>query len=241
MPKRRKIKVKKPGKPGRPKKTEEQKAKEAEKKANRVDKRTLRKKRTRAEKTHDYFQHLTEDELIELDFMFNSGMSVRKVALEAQAIGLFPHITPRTLGDRLWDYKKYVFEPKILGKIENIDVYSKLLALKGDVDVIDEYTHLIQQQKERLQRRLKFEQLRELEAGGDAGKLADSVRREIKMMGDLLEKLAKIQLETGAIKRAPKTINFTRDDEAKQLTLTENYEQVLDAIDVQFDEIKSGS
>ena len=125
-------------------------------------------------------------------------------------------------------------------------MYNTLLTLKDKVNTIEEFTLIVLQQKKRVERLLAAENEIYLTTGQrPPNDLAAMSRKELKLLADTLEKLAKIQLETGVLKRAPKFISgeFQRSDEKDpkkiQFQITENFFETLDAIDVEFKEIEA--
>ena len=119
-----------------------------------------------------------------------------------------------------------------MGTIDDVDVYKELLALKGKVDTVKEFTVLVLNQRVRLRRMLKVEDKTvQSQSEGMMSKehkdLSSQIRKEIKVYGDLLEKLANIQMKTGALRVAPKTISgeFTKDGDKETSKITFKIEE----------------
>lgn len=205
------------------------------------------------EKHINYFSEIPESDMLQVEHMIlQDTYSYADVAMFIQKeLKYRTDITERTLRDQLYGYNKFVLKPKVLGQITDFDVYKKLLALKGDVDAAEELTVLVLQQKERMNRILQAEQMAALQ--DDSGSMskvhrdiAAQARREIKLMGDTLEKLVNLHMKTGVIKVAPRYISgsINQDDEKDptKLTfkLTENFmshmedieSEVIDVIDI---------
>lgn len=207
-------------------------------------------KSTDKEKYEKYFSKLSEADRIQVDHMITqSEYTYEEIAKVIQNdLNKCKEVTIRTLKDNLYKYNRYVLKPKILGEIDNIDVYKELLALKGDVDAMKELNVLYYHQRERLRRILLAETTAATEGrDGFMSKthkdLAAQARREIKEARELLEKIANIQMKTGLLKVAPKLIHgeFTKDSE-KDITkmtfkLSEGFMDHLDVIEGElFDE-----
>ncbi len=197
----------------------------------------------RAELVVNYFSVLNPQQAIELDYLIQKGTTQWElVSILQKEWNVFTDIKPKTLRDRISEYNTHVLKPKIIAGAENIDVYKELMVLKDKVDSVKEFTLLVLQQKQRLERALVVE--RQLAVAGLAPpkETSTTARKEIKLMADILERLAKIQLETGALKRAPKFISGefqqSEDDPTKlKFEITENFAQVLESIDVEFKDV----
>lgn len=210
-----------------------------------------RKRMTSKEKFEGYFSDFKEADMIQVDHMMTqSEYTCEEVAsyIKNELNYFICEGSIRTIQDKLYGYNKHILKPKVLGEIDDIDVYKELLSLKGKVDVMRELTVLILHQKERLRRILAAEtRVASKEKEGDMGKahkdLAAQARREIKELRELLEKLATIQMKTGVLKVAPKLISgeFIKDDEKDisrlKFVLREDFMENLDAIEGEFSDL----
>lgn len=207
-------------------------------------------KRTQAQICVDHFSCLSDGQIIEMDWMINSrSMSYRAIAEHIQnEWEHYTNLAPRTFTDRIYGYNRHVLKPKLLIQVGDVDVYKELLAIKNKIDVLREFAIIISQQKERVNRSLKTERM--ASDGKNFIHAANQSRRDIKLMADLLDKLARIQLETGILKKAPRVISgeFKRnnDDDPANITfrIDKNFMDNLDKIEgelrdvVDFEEIE---
>jgi hypothetical protein len=195
-----------------------------------------------------YFsRELDQHQLLQLEYMIHKGDSRADIVSVIQnEWKKFVQNGERTLAEKISEYNKYVLKPKLIAKVDDKAMYNTLLTLKDKVNTIEEFTLIVLQQKKRVERLLAAENEIYLTTGQrPPNDLAAMSRKELKLLADTLEKLAKIQLETGVLKRAPKFISgeFQRSDEKDpkkiQFQITENFFETLDAIDVEFKEIEA--
>lgn len=194
-----------------------------------------------ADRLRNYFSVLKEHELIEFEMMLNKGDTIPEIVKRLQdQWGYFKDISARTLEDKLSAYNTHVLKPKMLAVIDDIDVYKETLAMVEKIDVVKEFSVLLMQQKIRVERILKIERfLNSADTSGKSKDISAAVRKEIKIMGDLLEKVANLQLETGLLRRAPKVISgeFIGDDKdpkSIKFNITEQFISTLDQIAKEF-------
>lgn len=193
----------------------------------RITNKNKTKKKSKRQLTEEYFLCFTETQALEFDFMINNGPVYKEIIKIIQdEWGHFEGRTQKTLLLKMYDYNTLVLKPKLAMQVEGVDVYKELLALKDKVDSLKEFTILVLHQKERLGRTLSFEKM--LVDTSDEGmskntkEVAAQARKEIKLMGDLLEKLANIQMKTGVLKVAPRLISgeIVKDDDRDPQKIT---------------------
>lgn len=196
-----------------------------------------------AKVTKRYFESKMEQaDILEMEYMLNKGSTYAEIWDELKRRGYFLEVTHRTISERLAQYKAHILKPRLIADLQDREIYNEIFAMRDKVDTLKEFTLLVLHQRGRVQRKVEME--RKLEMSGDpAGdKISNQVRKEIKVLGDLLEKLAKIQLETGALKRAPKYLSGTfeqdeNDPSKLRFEMKEDYMEILEAIDAEFVQI----
>jgi len=183
----------------------------------------------------DYFKEFTESEILQIDFMLNNSERLEDIVEVIQKkFNKKTHTSNQYLSKRLSLYKRNILQPKIFTQIQDVDVYKELLALKTKVDSMKEFTVLVLTQKKRLERALKLELI--------AGVSERYARQEVKLMADILEKLAKLQMETGILPRAPRVVSgefeFDEQDPSKiTYQVTESFMKALDDIETEYKDI----
>lgn len=195
------------------------------------------KKRGRKKLTlEDYFKEFTEAELLQIEFMLNNSEKYDDIVdIIQNKFQKKTNTSAAYLKARLSLYNKKILKPKLFTQIDNVDVYKELLALKTKVDSLKEFTVLVLTQKKRLERALKLELI--------SGVSERYTRQEVKLMADILEKLAKLQMETGILPRAPRVISgefgFDEQDPSKlTYQVTESFMQALDALDAEYIDVQ---
>lgn len=193
----------------------------------RIGKKNKITKKSKRQLTEEYFSCFTESQLLEFDYMINNGPVYKDIIKIIQdEWGCFEGRAQKTLLLKMYDYNTLVLKPKLAVQVEGMDVYKELLALKDKIDSLKEYTVLVLHQKERLDRILAVEKMigtiSEDGMSKNMKEMSSQARREIKLMGDLLEKLANIQMKTGVLKVAPRLISgeIAKDDDRDPQKIT---------------------
>lgn len=200
------------------------------------------KKKGKYEKAVSYFSVLKATDLVEFEYMIQSGITYEEIFKFLQDLGHFEGRSYRTIRDMISLYNNKVLKPKVLATVDTVDIYKELMVLKGKVNSLKEYSVLVVHQKIRLNKIIEMEKLVTTDSDGVITKtgrqIAYQVRSEMKLMGDLLEKLASIQMKTGVLKVAPRFISgemIKDENDPFKMTfqLREDFMENLDAIEAE--------
>jgi hypothetical protein len=168
-----------------------------------------------------YFKDaLSDEQLFDLELMLNNSERIMDIVREMQeSRGAFIGVSPRYLRDKIIEYNTHVVKPGITKKFKvSVPEYREALAIGGAVDVLKELSELALQQERRVDRAMDAER-----NSPRSREASSSARKEIKLMGDILQSYAKLQMDTGALRRAPKTISgeyINNDDEKDPYKIT---------------------
>lgn len=214
------------------------------------NKRNKKKKgrppRSEYERAIKYFSVLKDVELIEFEYRMSGGDKHYDIYKWLQSKGHFKYITFPSMRPNFGRYNKFVLKPKQLVAIDTMDIYNELMVLKEKIDSLKEFSLVVRQQKKRLNYMIEMERQIELNEDGGLTKtgreMAYHVRSEIKLMGDLLEKIANLQMKTGVLKVAPKYISgeLIKDENDPMkimFHLREDFMDHMDAIEAELVDI----
>ena len=166
---------------------------------------------TTYENVLNYFSVLKDVDIIEMEYRLQSGELQGDVLKWLQSKGYFVYAKLITMRTHFGRYNRYILKPKMLASVDTVDIYKELMVLKEKIDSLKEFSVIVVQQKQRLNRMIQMERTIELDNEGQLTKvgreMAYQVRKEIELMGSLLEKLANLQMKTGVLKVAPKFIS----------------------------------
>lgn len=135
--------------------------------------------------------------LVELKDRLMAGQTPLEIATWLQASGYQKSLKLDTLEKAVQRYRTGDLKQELLKKAVAMATRIPSGAIIKKVVVMDELASLIEKQRLRLDAVMKKEKL-------DAGLLLGMVSNEMDRMRSLLESMAKLQLETGALARAPK-------------------------------------
>lgn len=200
---------------------------------------------TLRERVIHYFSCLKDHELTEFEFMLSKGDSHAAILqVMRDDWGHFVNLADRTVKDKISQYSTFVLRPKTLSAVQDIDVYKDAIEKAASINAAQEMSILVIQQKTRVERILKIETLYHAGAA-DTKDVSASARKEVKILADMLEKLAKVQLETGALRRVPRFISgeFQASTEKDPMKLTfniaQNFMDTLKVIEGEFSDIEN--
>ncbi len=199
------------------------------------------KHKSTAEKLEKYFSVLSDQQIVELEYMLNTRKPVAEILqVVTKEWGYFSNIAPRTISDKINAYNVHIAKPKLVNSVKSVDVYREVMALTDKIDVIKELSILVHTQKARLERIIAIEGGNLMGLNAQTGSI---VRREMKLFAEILEKLSTLQLETGALKRAPKVVTGEMAFNDKDLNsinfkITENFMETIDLISKQFIDVQ---
>jgi hypothetical protein len=172
-----------------------------------------------------------------VDDMLIKGMSTHDVARTIQEDwGESTDVSHDAIRKMLDRYRTKVLAPKVSAFVaKNADkavTTHEARRIYHQLDVMQEMTELLAIQKQRINKMLKREE--------GLPTLIGSVRGEIETASRILKELGIMQLETGILRRAPKTLTASIDDgtQVRRFYITENTDpdevgQLLqDALDV---------
>lgn len=196
---------------------------------------------------HRFFAPLTDEQLAEMEFMLSSPKYTIANVIEVvqQEWGHLRDKKFHTMRIRLVDYNVYILKPKIINKVSNSDVFAEVMTLTENYDSIKELTITARQQRKRVDRALYMEEraFNEGVTGKEYRLTCSQARQEIKLLGEMIEKLAALHIKTGAIKVVPKHITGSVRREGGvdqiQFTVSENFMDHIDDIEAEIIDIES--
>lgn len=143
---------------------------------------------------------LGSDRMSEIDEMLRGGMSPAAVGKVIQTEwGEMTSSKPETLKKQLDRYRAKVIRAQIIETTNALVKKIPTTVLAKKLNVLEEMTELVSVQKRRFYKALNQEDLM-------PKLLMKNVTEEAKVLKDMLVELGKLQLETGALQRAPKKL-----------------------------------
>lgn len=143
---------------------------------------------------------LGSDRMSEIDEMLRGGMSPAAVGKVIQTEwGELTSSKPETLKKQLDRYRAKVIRAQIIETTNALVKKIPTTVLAKKLNVLEEMTELVSVQKRRFYKALNQEDLM-------PKLLMKNVTEEAKVLKDMLVELGKLQLETGALQRAPKKL-----------------------------------
>lgn len=159
-----------------------------------------------AKPKHQLIMSLDEKKRTAIAELFRRGESAVYIADYIQRRwGLLTGEDPENLRKRLLDYKKDVVRRQVLDAMIDSDTIDAVSRLAKNVDVCNEMSTLFYIQKARVEKLLDAEMQME-------SLVNPNVTREIGVLKDIVREIKQLQLETGALKRAPVEGAFTPND-----------------------------
>lgn len=213
-----------------------------------IKKRRIRQPAGKKANSERYFSRLSEAQLAQFEAMLTrGGIYTDIIKVIKQEWKLFLDTSDRTLEDKIGRYNTHVMKPKLeymTDSEKRQQLHAEVVKLEEVVDVNKDLVRLACIQKRRVERITGIENLMMVPGSTTVPtSITDEARKEIKVLADVLEKLAKVQLETGVIKRAPKFISgeIQRSDENDPLKLTfqltENFIDTLNSIEGEYSKV----
>lgn len=166
----------------------------------------------------------------QVDDMLLSGETPTKVARWLQAdLGLLGDLKESSLKKNLERYRSKDLRERVVNDLADRATGKSVAGLKKQIIALDEMTELAEIQRGRLQRIImKESQLPQ-------GILLKQASDEARLMKEVLVELGKLQLETGVMRRAPKTVSGQVVDPetgaSRQFTWTEEQEDLYRQLD----------
>lgn len=161
-----------------------------------------------------------------IDRMLRQGRPAAGVARMVQKEwGECTDISELSLSKMLTRYRKDIVETTVFEAMEKAGTLDRVTGLVKGMDAVEELTKACSIQKDRLTK------MYTQEAKGPL--LMKQVSQEMDLFATMLDKLAKLQLETGLLKRAPKVLTGTMqpsdtDPDVLQFRVTEDTIQALE-------------
>ena len=139
---------------------------------------------------------LGPDRVRELKLRLTQGESVKTlVPVVQETWGLFPNKKPSTVSTILYRYNRDTVKKEAAARVLATVEKAGHLKVSSLLDMAD----LCEKQKQRVTKALDLEDKM-------SGLLTDQASDQIRLLSDMLGKLAYLQLETGLLQRAPKTV-----------------------------------
>lgn len=185
-----------------------------------------------------YINTLPEDKLAEVRRLIRlDGYSNPKIARTIQNDwGFHTDVATATLTKAIQRYSKFMERAALEHDLEQSGLLDRVAAVEDNIDVLEEMVRLCAIQKLRLMKVYARER--------DSPMLLGSVSAEAMRYHTMLKDMAAVQLETGLLKRAPKTTtgvlsSQVGDDDPNviKFRITEETEEILKAIDVEFEHV----
>lgn len=185
-----------------------------------------------------YIMSLPEDKIAEVrQLIRKEGFSNAKIARRIQEEwGFHTDVVPATLTKAIQRYGKHMDKAALEHGLEKAGLLSRVADVTDKIDVIEEMADMALIQKGRVMKLYGKE--------AESPLLLGQVSAEIMKYHTILKDLAGVQLETGMLKRAPKTTTGVMqgqgpdgDPRVVQFRMTEETAQVLDAIDAEFEHV----
>ncbi|QXN72611.1 hypothetical protein RCZAHN_2 [Rhodobacter phage RcZahn] len=166
----------------------------------------------------------------QVDDMLLSGETPTKVARWLQAdLGLLGDLKESSLKKNLERYRSKDLRERVVNDLADRATGKSVSGIKKQLLALDEMTELAEIQRGRLQKIImKESQLPQ-------GILLKQASDEARLMKEVLVELGKLQLETGVMRRAPKTVSGQVVDPetgaSRQFTWTEEQEDLYRQLD----------
>ena len=167
-------------------------------------------------------QSLGDEVLSLVDSKLTSGVPASQVAAWLQdECKLFPEVKPPSVKKMLERYRKGELRNKTLDRIATAHVNLPLATLQKRLNALDELEEMVRVQRGRVDKMLTLETGKPI--------LLKTTTDEIRLLKDMLMDLGRIQLETGVLARANRTVKgqvIGPSGEVKQFEWTEEQEKL---------------
>lgn len=175
--------------------------------------------------TFKKLQELGPDIVSQVDDMLLGGETATKVAKWLQdELGLLTELKLSSLKKNLERYRSKDLRERVIDEIADRATGKSVAGIKKQIIALDEMTDLVELQRGRLHKML----LRENEL--PKGVLLKQASDELRLLKEVTVELGKLQLETGVMRRAPKTTTgqvFDPDTGAtRNFTWTEEFDNL---------------
>lgn len=166
---------------------------------------------------------LGEDRLLTIEGLLRQGMAASHVARQLHKAGVFLDLTLRKVSRLLTDYKKDVLDRALMRSIDEAGIL-KHQKMGHQLNVHEEMMTNLAVQRNRVERAVKA-------MGMNPDILIESHGRELERYGNMLDKVARIQMDVGIIPKAPRrvTTQMIRDENNPNMVRMEVTEETLQA------------
>ena len=179
---------------------------------------------TEDRKIAGYFKEaLTEDQLGEIDSRLLEGEGAFKIATWIQEeVGVLTDHKTQSLKKALERYRAKDLRRRTIERVSKAHHGTTLPKVHGKLNALENMIGLVENQQQRVGKLLKRE------ADLPNGMLIGDTKNEMRLLKDMLVDLGKLQLETGVLKRAPKTVtgSFTQNGEEVAFSWTEEQDRL---------------
>ena len=177
-------------------------------------------------KPHKDLFALEEDKLREIDRRLARGDTAQDVAaFIRKEWGLFKNMVPTTVAKKLSRYRKDVVEGRVAKSLTKSGMMKDLVRLKENINAMEELENLFIIQTDRMKKALNTE--------NQMPNLTTKVaREEVLVCHRILTDLARVQLETGVLQRAPKEYVGEVEEEEEGVLKFRVTEKMKGAIDL---------
>ena len=169
-------------------------------------------------------KELGETTVQQVESRLLSGEGTTSVARHLKhELGAFPDLKEDSVKKNLDRYNAKVLKPRVLKEISDRAKGKSASGLQAQLNAMDEMTDLVDIQRGRLDKVLVVESKM-------TGMVAKHVTNEVRLLKELLVELGKLQLDTGVMRRAPKTVtghmHNPASGEISEFTWTEEQEDL---------------
>lgn len=179
---------------------------------------------------HALLSQLPNDKLAEVTTLLANGNSIAGVGKIIQTKwGLLPDTKPATLEKAIIRWRDDQASAHVLKQLVTVGVVDNVTHLAMKVDVINELSMTYQLQKLRIAKLLQREEV--------LPTLMDQMGKEITRSTEILVSLAKAQMDTGILPRAPKHMTLTpNNDGSLSVTVNSEQQKIIDAVNLEVEE-----
>lgn len=172
---------------------------------------------------------LGTDRMEEIDSRLLSGEPCSSIAASIQVNwGKLKNIKPESLKKCLERYRETELRQKTIARIAEVQSKSAIKTVQKRLTALEHLEEMTQVQRGRVEKLLMRE------AKLPEGLLLRDTTNEIRLLKEMLTDLGRLQLETGLLKRAPKTITGSVTDEdghVREFAWTEEQEALYREIE----------
>lgn len=177
------------------------------------------------------FDTVPEEVLSEIDTRLLSGDGGTAIAKWLQEeVGLLPDEKQGSIKKSLERYRARDLRQRLIAQVSSANKHSSLAKVHGKLNALDNLASLIEAQQLRVGKMLKREE------NLPAGMILGDTKHEMRLLKDMLMELGRLQLETGIIKRAPRSVTgtMTHNGEEVEFSWTEEQEKLYTQLEGSF-------